>query len=58
MITIHTIRAHAQEVYDKSTKIKGSCQSGRKVEAHHSKNDLPLANLMMTYEDGCLRYFI
>ena len=25
------------------TKIKGSCQSGRKVVTHKSKSDLPLA---------------
>ena len=25
------------------TKIKGGCQSGRKVVAHNSKSDLPLA---------------
>ena len=24
------------------TKIKGGCQSGRKVVTHHSKSDLPL----------------
>ena len=44
MSTSHTIRAHAQEVEDKSTKIKGGCQSGRKVETHNSKSDLPLTN--------------
>ena len=26
----------------KQTKIKGGCQSGRKVVTHNSKNDLPL----------------
>ena len=26
------------------TKIKGSCQSGRKVVPHDSKTDLPLVN--------------
>ena len=26
------------------TKIKGSCQSGRKVVTHDSKNDLPLVH--------------
>ena len=28
------------------TKIKGSCQSGRKVVTHNSKSDLPLAILL------------
>ena len=28
------------------TKIKGSCQSGRKVVTHNSKSDLPLAQLV------------
>ena len=42
MSTIHTIRVHAQEVWDKSEKIKGGCQSGRKVVTHNSKSDLPL----------------
>ena len=39
----HAIRAHAQEVRDISDKkIKGGCQSGRKVVTHNSKSDLPL----------------
>ena len=29
-------------------KIKGSCQSGRKVVTHDSKSDLPLANISLT----------
>ena len=28
------------------TKIKGGCQSGRKVVTHNSKSDLPLAILL------------
>ena len=32
------------EIY--RTKIKGSCQSGRKVVTHDSKTDLPLAILL------------
>ena len=28
------------------TKIRGSCQSGRKVVTHNSKSDLPLAILL------------
>ena len=32
------------------TKIKGSCQSGRKVVIHDSKSDLPLAEC--TYKKG------
>ena len=42
MSTIRAIRAHAQEVCDKSDKNKGSCQSGRKVVTHDSKSDSPL----------------
>ena len=42
MSTSHTIRAHAQEVWDKSDKDKGDCQLGRKVVTHNSKSDLPL----------------
>ena len=37
MNTSHTIRAHAQEVWD-----NGGCQSGRKVVTHNSKSALPL----------------
>ena len=29
------------------TKIKGSCQSGRKMVTHNSKSDLPLAELVL-----------
>ena len=29
------------------TKIKGSCQSGRKVVTHNSKSDLPLGTCHM-----------
>ena len=43
MSTSYTMRAHAQEVLDRSDKIKGSCQSGRKVVTHDSKRDLALA---------------
>ena len=42
MNTSHTIRAHAQEVSDRSDKIKGGCQSERKLVPHDSKSDLPL----------------
>ena len=42
MSSIHTIRAHAQEVWDKLNKDWGSCQSGSKVVTHDSKSDLPL----------------
>ena len=37
MRTSHTVRAYAQEVWDKSDS-----QSGRKVVTHDSKSDLPL----------------
>ena len=30
------------------TKIKGSCQSGRKVATHDCKSDLPLVTLMLS----------
>ena len=42
MSTSHTIRAHAQELGDKSDKDQGGCQSGRKVVTLNSKSDLPL----------------
>ena len=43
MSTSHTIRAHAPELFKiNRTKIKGGCQSGRKVVNHDSKRDLPL----------------
>ena len=31
------------------TKIKGGCQSGRKVVTHNSKIDLPLVSTLKTY---------
>ena len=33
------------------TKIKGGCQSGRKVVTHNSKSDLPLTIIMRKYAD-------
>ena len=43
MSTSHTIGAHAQEVWEKSDKFKGSWQkTGRKVVPHDTKSDLPL----------------
>ena len=33
--------------YVKFTKIKGGCQSGRKVVAHDSKSDLPLTPMIL-----------
>ena len=47
MSTIHTIRAHAQEFEINWTKIKGGCQSGRKVVTHSSKSNLPLNVLLI-----------
>ena len=47
MSTSHTIRAHAQEVEINRTKIKGGCQSERKVVTNNSKSDLPLINKEM-----------
>ena len=37
--------AHVILKYLNQTKIKGGCQSGRKVVPHDSKSDLPLATL-------------
>ena len=34
--------AHVILKYVNQTKIKGGCQSGRKVVSHDSKSDLPL----------------
>ena len=44
MSTNHIIRVHAKEVCDTFNwaKIKGGCQSGRKVVTHNYKSDLPL----------------
>ena len=44
MSTSHTIRAHAQEVWNKS--IKGDCQTESKVVTHDSNVDLPLKGLL------------
>ena len=44
MSTSYTIRAHAKEFEINQTKIKGGCQSGRKVVPHDSKSDLPLGS--------------
>ena len=47
MSTSHTsigIGAHKHKKFEiNRTKIKGGCQSGRKVVPHDSKRDLPLA---------------
>ena len=42
MSTSHTIRAHVQKFEINQTKIKGGCESGRKVVTHNPKSDLPL----------------
>ena len=34
-------------------KIKGGCQSGRKVVSHNSKRDLPLATLLEHMHKKC-----
>ena len=50
MNTSHTIRAHAQEVRNKAAKIKGGCQSGRKVVTHDFfKNDLPVTSFNISF---------
>ena len=37
---------HMQKKFEVNrTKIKGGCQSERKVVTHNSKGDMPLANL-------------
>ena len=46
MSTSHTVRAHAQEVWDKWTKNKDGSQSGRKVVTHNSKRDLSLVLIL------------
>ena len=47
MNTSHSIRGHAQDKFEiDRTKIKGGCQSGRKVVSHNSKSDLPLVYLL------------
>ena len=41
------------------TKIKGSCQSGRKVGTHNSMSDLPLElNIAKKYRKGCKSYLM
>ena len=48
--------AHVTEV--NQTKIKGGCQSGRKVVTHNSKRDLPLElTRTYTYYTVALKYF-
>ena len=42
MSTSQTIREQVQELEINLTKIKGGCQSGRKVVIHNSKSDLAL----------------
>ena len=39
------------------TKIKGGCQSGRKVATHNFKSDLPLIMVEVKY-DTTLKYFV
>ena len=38
------------------TKIKGGCQSGRKVVPHDSKSDLPLGGVQCVCEAGDFRH--
>ena len=45
MSTSHTIRAHAQEVWDKSDKDQEGLSVGKKMVTHNSKSDLPLATI-------------
>ena len=40
------------------TKIKGGCQSGRKVVTHNSKSDLPLVNLNTKFGEKNTRYTV
>ena len=57
MSTSYTIRAHIEEVWDKSDKIKGACQSGRKVVTHDSKSDLPLVSFSFLINE-CTPHFV
>ena len=50
MSTIHTIRAHAQGVWDKSEKRLRVAVSQEKVVTHDSNSDLPLT-LIYYYSD-------
>ena len=48
MSTSHILLDHMQKKFEINwTKIKGGCQSGRKVETHNSKSDLPLVTLII-----------
>ena len=49
MSTSHTVRAHAQEVWDKSDENSGGFQLGRKVVTHNCKSDLPLGTYFCVY---------
>ena len=45
------IRANAQKFEINRTKIKASCQSGRKVVTHNSKSVLPLIHIPIFLND-------
>ena len=48
MSTSHTVKAHAKFEINR-TKIKGGCQSGRKVAIHNSKIDQPLVIYFLSH---------
>ena len=51
MSTSNIIIEHIHKKFEiNRTKIKGGCQSGRKVVPHDSKSDLPLARLAGQFE--------
>ena len=56
MSTSHTIRAHAQEVRVNQKKIKGGCQSGRKLVTLNCMSDLPLQIWCMIRSQDYLKY--
>ena len=50
MSTVAILLEHMQKKFEINlTKIKGGCQSGRKVVTHNSKSDLPLDDKVGTY---------
>ena len=49
MLLFPSLLVHMHKKFEiNQTKIKGGCQSGRKVVPHNSKSDLPLDKLLHT----------
>ena len=54
---LSTLLEHMHKKFEiNQTKIKGSCQLGRKVVTHNSKSDLPLVNIQIRIWNK-LKYF-